>query len=443
MKKLHLSSRYTTVNHSPDPLTQRCTGAGRALPRWRALWLAVLLLPLLAACRSADAPALFGRDAATLAPWPTPVDAQPAPTAVDSRALDPLVPTVAPTVAPAPVASQSAITPTRVATATVLAAAPAASAAPVEPANLRSRLGVGVPINVADFEFDAPLAQQLGMGWYLDWHMNATPLDVEGLEYAQLYAMRPPNLPLQRQRIAEVLAANPGALWLAGNEPDVVWQDNQTPEQYAQLYHQFYTFVKTLDPSAQVAIAGVSQVTPLRLQYLEAVLAAYQRLYGQPMPVDVWNVHAFILREERDSWGVSIPPGIDVDQGMLWEIEDHDDLDLFRQQIVDFRRWMAKHGQRDKPLIISEFGILMPSEYGFSPERVASFMTETFDYLLTAADAEIGYEADDNRLVQRLTWYSLSDTVYPTSNLVDPKTGELTALGQVFASYAAQLAESP
>ena len=65
------------------------------------------------------------------------------------------------------------------------------------------------------------------------------------------------------------------------------------------------------------------------------------------------------------------------------------------------------------------------------------------DYLLTASDADIGYPADDNRLVQRLTWYSLSDTVYPTSNLVDPTTGEFTLLGQTFANYAAGLIESP
>jgi hypothetical protein len=419
-----------TVKLSPPFLPhQRHPSRPRPL---RCAWLlALLLLPLLAACRAGPAPE----------PWPTPAAVQPTPppTAVDSRTLDPLVPTVAAT-SPA---SQAIITPTAPPTVTIALPAPAASATPLEPVNLGSRLGVGVPRKVTDVQFDAALAQQLGMGWYLDWHMDKAPLALEGLEYAQLYAMRPPNLPLQRARIAEVMAANPGALWLAGNEPDVMWQDNQTPEQYAQLYHQFYTFVKTLDPSAQIAIAGVSQVTPLRLQYLEAVLAAYERLYGQRMPVDVWNVHAFILREERDSWGVSIPPGMEVDQGMLWEIEDHDDLDLFRQQIIDFRRWMAKQGEQDKPLIISEFGILMPSEYGFSDERVAQFMTETFDFLLTAADPEIGLETDDNRLVQGLTWYSLSDTVYPTSNLVDPNTGELTALGQVFAAYAAQLATTP
>lgn len=417
--------------------------------RWLLTLALLLAVALLAGCKAAPNPD---------SPWPTPPPATPTP--FDARLLDPLVPTP-PTqpaaAATAPLAASlsptatlagappsqppAAATPAQPAASEVATATLAPPELPLEPDKARSRLGVGVPRNVTDFQFDAAMARQLGMGWYLDWHIDATPVITDGLEFAQLYAMRRSNLPLRRELIAEALAANPGALWLAGNEPDVIWQDNQTPEQYAQLYHQLYTFVKTLDPSAQVAIAGVTQVTPLRLQYLEEVLEAYQRLYGQEMPVDVWNIHAFILREERDSWGVSIPPGIDVDQGMLWEIEDHDNLDLFRQQIVDFRRWMVKQGQRDKPLIVSEYGILMPTEYGFPPERVAAFMTETFDFLLNAADPDIGYPADGNRLVQRLTWYSLSDTVYPTSNLVDPKTGELTLLGQTFANYAASLAE--
>ena len=153
----------------------------------------------------------------------------------------------------------------------------------------------------------------------------------------------------------------------------------------------------------------------------------------------MWNIHTFILREERVSWGVSIPPGFDMDQGILWEIEDHDDMALFQQQVVDFRRWMARNGQREKPLIVSEYGILMPPEYGFPLETVTNFMQETFDYLLNARDDEIGYPVDDNRLVQKLAWYSLSDTVYPTGNLLDPLTGELTPLGQFFADYAAGL----
>jgi hypothetical protein len=30
---------------------------------------------------------------------------------------------------------------------------------------------------------------------------------------------------------------NPGRLWLVGNEPDVIWQGNSTPAEYARAYH--------------------------------------------------------------------------------------------------------------------------------------------------------------------------------------------------------------
>ncbi len=239
--------------------------------------------------------------------------------------------------------------------------------------------------------------------------------------------------------IEQTAQAHPGALWLLGNEPDVAWQDNATPEEYAAHYGVLYPAIKAADPTARVAIAGVSQPTPLRMAYLDRVLAAYQAQFGAAMPVDVWNIHAFILREERDSWGVGIPPGMAVDAGTLYEISDHDDMALFRQQIVDFRRWMAERGFRDAPLVVSEYGVLMPESYGFPAEQVAGFMIETFDFFLTASDPDIGYPADENRLVQAFCWYSVADTVYPTPNLFDPKSGALTPVGEMFVAYAAGL----
>ena len=50
----------------------------------------------------------------------------------------------------------------------------------------------------------------------------------------------------------------------------------------------------------------------------------YRNTYGAPLPVDIFNVHAFILREEQDNWGVGIPPGMDGWTGTLYELEDHD-----------------------------------------------------------------------------------------------------------------------
>ena len=96
---------------------------------------------------------------------------------------------------------------------------------------------------------------------------------------------------------------------------------------------------------------------------------------------------------------------------------------------------MKAHGQQDRPLIVSEYGILMPEDYGFPAESVERFMIETFDYFLSARDADIGYPQDGGRLVQRWCWYSLADTCYPTGNLIDPETGRITSLGQSFAQY--------
>jgi hypothetical protein len=227
----------------------------------------------------------------------------------------------------------------------------------------------------------------------------------------------------------------PSALWIVGNEPDVRWQDNVTPEAYARFYHDVYITLKSQDPTCRVAIGGISQPTPLRLRYLDAILEAYQVQYGEPMPVDVWNVHNFILHEERDGWGVDIPPGLADQIGTTREIADHDNLAIFREQIVAFRRWMRARGQQDKPLIVTEYGILMPEEYGFPPERVARFMRGTFEYFRTAIDPDLGYPADGYRLVQRWCWFSLADARYPTGNLLVGDTGALTALGEAFAAY--------
>jgi hypothetical protein len=159
------------------------------------------------------------------------------------------------------------------------------------------------------------------------------------------------------------------------------------------------------------------------------------------MPVDIWSVHNSILREERGSWGVDIPPGLGADTGQLYEIEDNDRLDIFQGQLIDFRVWMRDRGYQDRPLYLTEFSILMPAEYGFPPERVAAFMTGAFDYLLSAADGSLGYPADGNRLVQRWAWYSVADLDepdhYPTGNLFDPVTKEMTAVGWAFADYVA------
>ena len=296
----------------------------------------------------------------------------------------------------------------------------------------RDRIGFVAPMRDVE-RYDV---ERLGAGWYISCQKGQDPVPDAGMECAQLVGVTGGVPASDLAELGEVAASNPGRLWLVGNEPDVIWQLNTTPEEYADLYHDVYLALKEADPTCQVAIGGISQVTPLRLRYLDEIMAVYEQSYGEPIPVDVWNIHLAILREERGTWGVDIPPGMPDDAGMLYEIEDNGDIELFKAQVVAFRRWMAERGLRDKPLIVTEFSILMPPEYGFPVERVQTFMLAAFGFLMTAADEDLGYPPDGNRLVQRWAWYSVADTVYATGNLFDPDTGQITALGETFAAYA-------
>jgi len=218
------------------------------------------------------------------------------------------------------------------------------------------------------------------------------------------------------ESLGRFVDANPGNIWLVGNEPDrTYYMDDVLPSQYAQAYHKVYTLIKEQDPSAQVGIGGVVVPSPLRLRYLDMILDEYLDRYGLPMPVDIWNTHLHIVREVKDDWGADIPPGFDEETGTLFSKSDHANVEVFKQLVIDYRTWMEARGQQDKPLIITEFGILWPQwlddENGvpFDEPRVISFMQATMSWLDTYADPALGYPADNYRLVQRWNWYSLDD----------------------------------
>lgn len=295
----------------------------------------------------------------------------------------------------------------------------------------------------------------LNLGWYLDWGTSTNPKRPQGIEYVQMLRTSdgagslgsnhpgPLTYTPSGSTLEGLITANPGALWLIGNEPDCtcVNQDNVLPQNYAQIYHDAYAFIKARDPSARVAVGGIVQPTPLRMAYLDIVLDTYASLYGQPLPTDAWHIHSFILREAScetypySCWGCMIPPGITADHGELYEVEQTDNLTIFQQRLVQFRQWMKDKGYRDTPLIITEYGTLMPHDYGgFDEERGRTFMYGTFDYLLTASDSDTGYPVDENRLVQRWLWYSLDDGNYG-GTLFDKDTANLLPMGTYYSTY--------
>ena len=240
----------------------------------------------------------------------------------------------------------------------------------------------------------------LGAGWYL----NFRPVGYDGLptvrfvpvlrvqqnkngcQYLNSYSISPA---LDDNHLGSIIAAHPGMLWVVGNEPDRgpnpedclgPAQDDTYPEVYARAYHDAYTFIKGQDPTAQVAIAGLVEVTPGRLQYLDIVWQTYRATYGVNMPVDVWNMHLYILPEALSNGqpngianvALGTNPALAIRESgdnaancpnpnvYCWA--EHDDLNVFASQVVAMRTWMKAHGQQNKPLILSEYSLLYPFE---------------------------------------------------------------------------------
>lgn len=324
--------------------------------------------------------------------------------------------------------------------------------------------------------------------------VNGTRTDNYSVIPAMSYTA-PNSQGVMQDALGRMVSRNPGHYWLIGNEVDVnnSVQDNTMPQVYARAYHDIYHYIKTIDPTAKVAIAGLSMMTPGRLQYLTIVWDTYRSLYGETMPVDIWNMHLYILEERNladpneygdgkialgtdpqlakltsegfadrcPAPGVPDIPANDPRHDVYCRSE-HDSVRIFRDQVVAMRQWMKERGQQNKPLIISEFGLLYPyvlddngeyflkDEHGqvFDPTRVTKYLQDTINYLETAKDPNLGYPADENRLVQQWLWYSIvtsPDASGGSSNLINWQTFQsaapgdpsvLTPMGQAFLQRA-------
>ena len=328
------------------------------------------------------------------------------------------------------------------------------------------RFGTGLARNPLS-AYDSAGLVTMRFGWYVNFGVTANAPTPYGMEYVPTVRIKQLKLALDSTistccvscnyvtpydtaipgenytaspdltQIPAIAQSHPGMTWLIGNEMDRIDsisstfgscnnQDEMLPELYAQVYHDYYAAIKTADPTAQVAIGAMVEFTPLRQQYLDRVWAEYSRLAtlrgwtDTTMPVDVWNIHVYVLREEKDSWGADIPAGFDRNTpGMLYTIDDNKNFSLAWDQVLALRNWMKTNGQQDKPLIISEYGVLFPTWLNcntypvttgcpFSEEQVRdSFMYPSFEKFLNYTDATLGYPADGNRLVQRWNWFSI------------------------------------
>ncbi len=293
--------------------------------------------------------------------------------------------------------------------------------------NLDNPIGFGLS-SKADAEY---WSNQLNAQWYFDWSTKEISSSTE-LEYWQTIRVQENGYTPSKEVIEKIALNYPGHTWIIGNEPDNLHQDNTTPENYAKYYHELYTLIKSNDRTAKVAIGAISQPTPARLAYLDVVLRTHEQLYGEKLQVDWWNVHAYVLREEADSWGAGLPVGIYEAPASLYEIHQHGDLQIFKENLINFRKWMKNNGYQNTPLVVTEYGILIPEEFGFDQIFITNYLKDTSEWMLTYQNQEIGFPKDDFRLIQKFAWFSLSDPIYPSANLANLEKQTLTKIGNEF-----------
>jgi hypothetical protein len=271
-----------------------------------------------------------------------------------------------------------------------------------------NKAGVAFDKTYSGHTLDQYALRSVGASWAYDYRANATTQgDVEYIQ--SLYVLNPASAP----GAATIAQARPGSTWLLGNEPDHAGQSAQTPAQYAAAYKAIYRAIKAADPTAKVYAGGISTVSPLRLAWLDAMLAAY----GEPFELDGWHIHPYIL-PEACGWGVGLPVGIPptVAQGRGCEYGNrHGDPTALIEQVKQFRQWSIAKGLR-RPVIVSEFGILLTPAHGYDQAKIMAFMSKTVRWL------------NNCRYVSRYAWFSANLTSMPGA-LMDPATKQPNALG--------------
>ena len=366
------------------------------------------------------------------------------------------------------------------------------------PPDLADRIGFGAGTRGLN---EYPEIGSMQAGWYVDWATQLTPVRPNGIEYMQMVQVHQKltcpafttadrnKCPYEQPygytvtpgiaRIKTIAQANPGSMWLIGNEPDRPdWagggQNEMMPELYAQAYHEIHTAIKSVDPFARVAVAGIIQMTDLREAYLDKMWNHYRQVYGVDMPVDIWNVHNFVGSEdcrynasnELICYGMGVPPDAlwgspQVRQGAyLGEDWRHTYMPTFEAQIRRFRQWMKDHGQQNKELIVTEYGVLYKNDItcptgntenakackaaypsGIVPltdgNHVRLFMLNSFNLFLNAKDCSLS-SVDDCRLVQRWAWFSVDaagDGYNAHGALFNEDTRAITETGKAFRDW--------
>ena len=240
----------------------------------------------------------------------------------------------------------------------------------------------------------------IGDVWYYDYHYRSPTMT----GHARIRMVR--YLPFD-EKLAEEMRANRGVWWAVGNEPNDPNQDYRTPKEYARLYHDFYYWAKRTDRSCKIIPAGIADAD---WRWATAFRERYRELYGGYPLADGWNIHYYLLGD------------------------DPYDVPEFKRRILAFRHWMMSIGEDEKPLFLTEFGVLYGSGCCQRPvdpqEKTVKFMRETVSWLA----------ATDH--VQHWAWFILNNARDFNGGLFD-EMGQMTVYGQTYRDLIAEFGSGP
>ncbi len=200
--------------------------------------------------------------------------------------------------------------------------------------------------------------------------------------------------------LRKVLRAHPGRWWLVGNEPNDPLQDNLSPAAYAGFYHRVASTARRIDPTCRLVPAGIANAD---WRWAQAFRDSYRVQYGHYPSVSAWNVHVYLLDPAKNSL----------------------DAQRFIARTEDFRRWMVQINEDEKPLLLSEYGVLIMPD-GADETAIADYMREATVWL------------QDSELVQAWAWFASHTGGYFLGDLYDAESRP-TLLGRTYAELSARL----
>jgi len=216
----------------------------------------------------------------------------------------------------------------------------------------------------------------------------------------------------------------PGTLFQLGIEPGYSPNgDNRSPAEVVQDGRRVKAMLDGLGVGYRLALGGIS--TPEN----QLMKQAYGGIYGMEFFENVLDAC------DGFKFDVLVVHPYPSDPASPSAFQDS------REQIIQFRKIMARLGLRKTELLVGEVGVPFS---GVGQQQAVAFTSQIVEFILAATDEEIGNPEDANRLVQKFCWFALSPPAFRIPGITDSPgldfsasallspSGELTAVGRAF-----------